>query len=85
MFRLVHQQTVEQAVQSYISLHATQTWPVATNHAVTAIRNTLPDAEHTDAELAELVAAAAIRAGCPVFFAGKQAFGKEVSQHVTRS
>jgi len=83
MIRRAHQQTVEQAVQSYIALHATQTWPIATDHAVKALRDTLPDAEHTDAELAELVAAAAIRAGCPVFFASKQAFGKEVLQHVT--
>jgi hypothetical protein len=82
MLRKVHHQTVEQAVQSYISLHATKTWPMATDHAVRAIRGTLPDAEHTDAELADLVAAAAIRAGCPVFFAGKQAFSTEGPTHV---
>ena len=82
MLQIDHQQTAEKVLQSYIALRATKTWPVATYQAVRAIRATLPDAEHTDAELAELVAAAAIRAGCPVFFAGKQAFGRDGLQRV---
>lgn len=41
---------------------------VSLHSAVQTIRTLLPDCEHTDRELSELVAAEAVRVGCAVAF-----------------
>jgi hypothetical protein len=62
--------TVDEAVVGYVSSWKSDCRPLSTRDAVHAIRAAVPHAEHTDSELAELIAAAAVRAGHTIYFCG---------------
>jgi hypothetical protein len=55
-------------VEMYVQSRVRAGRPVSTTEAVLAIRTVLPDCELDDQELANLIAASAVKAGQPVAF-----------------
>lgn len=61
-------QTVQEAVHAYVVARRNAYHPISTLEATSAIRILIPHAEHTDAAIGELVAAAAVKEGITVYF-----------------
>jgi hypothetical protein len=68
MHQVANAKTLHEAVQEYVSARLSANIPVSTGRARKAIREACPNAEHTDGEILEVIAASAVRAGCAVFF-----------------
>lgn len=62
------ERTVGHVVDQYVESRRNPEWPISTGYALRAIRTVLPDCGLSDRQLAELVAASAIRRGRNVAF-----------------
>jgi len=62
------ERSVANVVDQYVESRRNPEWPISTGYALRAIRTVLPGCELSDRQLAELVAATAIRKGRNVAF-----------------
>lgn len=60
--------TLVEAIEAYLNRYQHATTPVSIRNAAQVIRQDCLDAEHTDEEIADLVASEAVRRSLPVFF-----------------
>lgn len=65
---MCEQKSVDQAVHDYVHARRSRRTVLSTTRAVQAVREACLEAEHTDSELVEVIASAAIRAGQNISF-----------------
>lgn len=69
---MIHQafrrQSVAGMIESYVAARVGTKRPISTADVVRMIRQALPDCEHTDPELVNLIATIAVSKGCDVAF-----------------
>lgn len=62
------ERTIAYVVDQYVESRRDPEWPISTGYALRAIRTVLPHCDLSDRQLAEMVAASAIRRGRNVAF-----------------
>lgn len=62
------ERSVAYVVDQYVESRRDPEWPISTGYALRAIRTVLPNCDLSDRQLAEMVAASAIRRGRNVAF-----------------
>lgn len=60
--------TVAGVIESYVAARVGTKHPISTADVLRTVRQALPDCEHTDRELIDIVATIAISQGCNVAF-----------------
>lgn len=60
--------TVDSVIEQYVDSRKESSWPISTSSALLAIRSVLPRCALSDRQLADRIAASAIRRGRNIYF-----------------